>query len=72
MKKNQVEFKRYLAPKYEIIALDHEATLLAASPNAQPGGGGGGNIHVNPLDPDEDEDVSGAKRWSAPLWEDEE
>ena len=31
MKKNQVELKRYLAPRYEIIRLVNESSLLAGS-----------------------------------------
>ena len=60
MKKNQVELKRYLAPKCEIIALSCESTLLAGSPNVRPGGGGTGNVTITPLDPDdggEDDDI---------------
>ena len=53
MKKNQVEFKRYLAPKYEMIALDSESELLTGSPRVRPGGGGNGNVTIDPLDPDD-------------------
>lgn len=31
MKKNQVELKRYLAPKCEVIRLENESSLLAGS-----------------------------------------
>jgi len=60
MKKNQVELKRYIAPKCEVIALNRESALLAGSPNVRPGGGGTGNVTITPLRPDnggEDDEI---------------
>ena len=60
MKKKQVELKRYLAPRCEVIALDCESTLLAGSPDVRPGGGGTGRVTITPLDPDnggDDDDI---------------
>ena len=70
MKRNQVSGRAYCSPQIQIICLQQEAGLLAASPQVQPGGGGSGNIGVKPLDPDEEE-VAGAKPWSGWLWEEE-
>ena len=60
MKKKQVELKRYLAPRCEVIALDCESTLLAGSPDVRPGGGGTGRVTITPWDPDnggDDDDI---------------
>ena len=65
MNKNQTTAQDYIAPAIKVVQMQQPCGLLAGSPN-----GGGGNIHVNPLDPDGDEDVSGAKKWGSSLWED--
>ena len=40
MKRNQVSGRAYSSPQIQIICLQQEAGLLAASPHVQPGGGG--------------------------------
>lgn len=60
MKINQVELKRYIAPKCEVIALNRESALLANSPDVRPGGGGTGRVTIDPLNPDnggEDDEI---------------
>ncbi|ALO49193.1 hypothetical protein [Hoylesella enoeca] len=55
MKKNQVELKRYLAPKYEVIRLDNESALLLGSEIKPTPGVGNPPIEVGDNDEDEEE-----------------
>ena len=74
MKRNQVSGRAYCPPQIQIICLQQEVGLLAASPQVQPGGGGGGTVHVNPAPEDNedgDNEVAGAKPWSGWVWEEE-
>ena len=74
MRRNQVSGRAYCSPQIQIICLQQESGLLAASPQVQPGGGGGGTVHVNPAPEDNedgDNEVAGAKPWSRWVWEEE-
>ena len=67
---NKKEFKRrlYVRPMAEVIKVNADAQIMAASPNVQPGGGGGGSVSIK--DPNEDDDnteISGAKQFN--MWE---
>ena len=55
MKKNQVELKRYLAPKYEVIQLVNESALLLGSEIKPTPGVGNPPIEVGDNDEDEEE-----------------
>ena len=68
MNKTELKKRAYTTPWCKAIETETEHGFLAGSPNTQPGGGGGGSIGVDPLDPDEDEDVSGAKGGN--IWDD--
>lgn len=68
------EFKKekaYVKPTIEVIRVNIKGQMLASSPAVQPGGGGGGHITVETPEEDNDEEISGAKKfnvWSE--WED--
>ena len=68
------EFKKekaYVKPTIEVIRVNIKGQMLAGSPAVQPGGGGGGHITVESPIEDDDEEISGAKKfnvWSE--WED--
>ncbi|WP_311442610.1 hypothetical protein [Hoylesella enoeca] len=55
MKKNQVEFKRYLAPKYEVIQLVNESALLVGSEIKPTPGVGNPPIEVGDNDEEDEE-----------------
>ena len=55
MKKKQVEFKRYLAPECEVIALENEASLLLASEIKPTPGTGNPPIQVGDNNEDDEE-----------------
>ena len=67
---NKKEFKRrlYVRPMAEVIKVNADAQIMAASPNVQPGGGGGGSVSIeDPNEDDDDTEISGAKQIN--LWE---
>ena len=67
---NKKEFKRrpYVRPLAEVIKVDTDAQIMAASPNVQPGGGGGGSVSIeDPNEDDDDTEISGAKQFN--MWE---
>ncbi|RRD75199.1 hypothetical protein EII14_08725 [Alloprevotella sp. OH1205_COT-284] len=67
-KKEFKKEKAYVKPTIEVVRVDIEGQMLAGSPAVQPGGG---SISVEPPKEDEDEEISGAKKfnmWSE--WED--
>lgn len=74
MDKKEFKLRLYVRPWAEVIKMNADAQIMAASPNAQPGGGGGGNTSVEAPKEDKDDDdpvISGAKKfnmWSG--WED--
>ena len=55
MKKNQVELKRYLAPKYEVIQLVNESSLLVRSEIKPTPGTGNPPIQVGDNNEDDEE-----------------
>ena len=55
MKKNQVELKRYLAPKYEVIQLVNESALLLGSEIKPTPGVGNPSIEVGDNDEEDEE-----------------
>ena len=67
---NKKEFKKrpYVRSMAEVIKVDADAQIMAASPNVQPGGGGGGSVSIeDPKEDDDDTEISGAKQFN--MWE---
>lgn len=61
---NKKEFKRrpYGRPLAEVIKVDADAQIMAASPNVQPG------VSIeDPKEDDDDTEISGAKQFN--MWE---
>ena len=61
---NKKEFKRrpYGRPLAEVIKVDADAQIMAASPNV------GGNVSIeDPKEDDDDTEISGAKQFN--MWE---
>lgn len=61
---NKKEFKRrpYVRPLAEVIKVDADAQIMAASPNV------GGNVSIeDPKEDDDDTEISGAKQFN--MWE---
>lgn len=61
---NKKEFKRrpYVRPMAEVIKVDADAQIMAASPNVQPG------VSIeDPKEDDDDTEISGAKQFN--MWE---
>lgn len=61
---NKKEFKRrpYVRPLAEVIKVDADAQIMAASPNVQPG------VSIeDPKEDDDDTEISGAKQFN--MWE---
>ena len=61
---NKKEFKRklYVRPMAEVIKVNADAQIMAASPNVQPG------VSIeDPKEDDDDTEISGAKQFN--MWE---
>ena len=66
--KKKKKKKDYIKPQVDIIKIDTDSKILAASPPVEPGNGS--VIVVPPEEDDDDTDISGAKKYNAwGLWD---
>lgn len=62
MNKKEFEKRPYVRPMAEVIKVDADAQIMAASPNVQPG------VSIeDPKEDDDDTEISGAKQFN--MWE---
>lgn len=68
MKKEEFKKRPYVRPTVEVIKMNVDQQILAGSSPVQPGGGGGGgSISIEPpTEDEEDNELSGAKRFN--MW----
>ena len=68
MNKKESKRKLYVRPMTEVINVNADAQIMAASPNVRPGGDGDGSVLIkDPYKDDDNTEISGAKQFN--MWE---